>query len=370
MSTTCPQPRSKVCAPGSVKVSSPYCIEGADCTTLRIQEAVTVDASCIPTATEFQIVDDTGNVTGIYTGAIKKVPCDPMRVKIVDACATTPTAPPVSVPATSCGADTTVQATNALSQAVHTAPGTALLVKLCPQSNDREFVVLCDRDGVKVAIQNVTPENSPLGTPPVFEAWLLDGFPYFGDVADLTDCGAEKVDIAQSLTVCKNGQEFTRTDFWDVQSTPRALLGSVWQNVLGAVVAAPALPFTVGKCEVVVQETITGWAASIDGQPSNSVIAGATRSATANFAGAPSGWDSSAVPSNLHSITISARSVTDGVNTANQIIVEAPGGEAIALFNNQTITFNIGRDPETGLRRDYRVRAFGNAYANIFGTYQ
>jgi len=164
---------------------------------------------------------------------------------------------PVAVPATTCGADTTVQAADALSQAVHTAPGTALMVKLCPTAQDREMAILCAPDGTKVMVQNVTPEAAPLGTAPVIEAWLLNGTPYAGAIADLKDCGAEKVDIAAAQWFCANGQNLSRTDFWDISVSPKVLIGSLWQDASGAVVTSPAPgTATVGTCSVVRKQLI------------------------------------------------------------------------------------------------------------------
>lgn len=166
-------------------------------------------------------------------------------IPVVSACTT----PPVSAPATSCGADTTVQAKDLLSQAVHTAPGTALMVKLCPSAQDREMVVLCDVDGTKVAVQNVTPIDAPLGTAPIFETWRLDGTVWVGIAADLKDCGAEHVDVTAAQWFCQAGQSISRTDFWDVAANPRVLLGSLWQDASGTTIPAPtAGTYTVGEC--------------------------------------------------------------------------------------------------------------------------
>jgi len=129
---------------------------------------------------------------------------------------------------------------------------------------DREMQVLCAPDGTKVIVQNVTPDDAPLGTAPTIEAWLLDGTPYAGLLADLGTCGGEQVDVSAVQWFCAAGQSISRTDFWDVFSTPRALLGSIWQDASGAVVAAPAVgTFTVGECStcpvLVPQGVISNW---------------------------------------------------------------------------------------------------------------
>ena len=117
---------------------------------------------------------------------------------------------------------------------------------------DREMVMLCAPDGTKVITQNVTPDDAPLGAAPVIEAWTLAGTAYTGDISLLTDCGAEKIDVTSAEWFCASGVPISRTDFWDVFSTPRALIGSLWQDVSGAVVPAPAAgSYVVGDCSCV-----------------------------------------------------------------------------------------------------------------------
>lgn len=114
---------------------------------------------------------------------------------------------------------------------------------------DREFAILCAPDGTKVITQNVTPEDAPLGTAPVIEAWTLAGAAYTGDINALTDCGAEKIDVTAAQWFCAGGIPISRTDFWDVFSTPRTLIGSLWQDTSGAVIPTPAFgSYVVGDC--------------------------------------------------------------------------------------------------------------------------
>jgi hypothetical protein len=169
-------------------------------------------------------------------------------------CQPKPPAPPVDAPATTCTTDTTVKAADLLSQAVHTAPGTALLVKLCPSDPkfDREFVMLCAPDGTKVITQNVTKDDAPLGTAPTIEAWTLAGVPYTGSIAALTDCGSEKVDLADSESYCAAGTNYSRIDVIDV--TTKAIIGTLWLNDAGTVVAAP-VGAVKGTCEQIASNT-------------------------------------------------------------------------------------------------------------------
>jgi hypothetical protein len=130
------------------------------------------------------------------------------------------------------------------------APGQVLTVRMCPTAKvqDREMVVLCAPDGTKVVIQNVTPEDAPLGTAPTFEAWGLNGVPYGGAVAALTDCGAEKVDISAGEDYCAAGVNYTRVDV--ISTTTLLPVGVLWLNDAGAPVAAPVAP-TKGVCIVI-----------------------------------------------------------------------------------------------------------------------
>lgn len=196
----------------------------------------------------------TGAIGGVpVVGAVATAPgACPQEVVVVPS---PPPPTPVAAPAVSCDADTTVQAVNLLSQAVHQAPGTAFNVKICPSTPklyDREMLVLCAPDGTKVMVQNVTAEDAPLGTAPVFEAWTLSGEPYTGAIATLKDCGAEKIDLTSAEWFCASGVPILRSDAWDISVSPRALVGSIWQDVSGAVVPAPAAgSYVVGDCSCV-----------------------------------------------------------------------------------------------------------------------
>lgn len=128
----------------------------------------------------------------------------------------------------------------------------------------------------------------------------------------------------------------------------------------------PGFIVTPGACVVPrVEVKVTGGGASL-------LVAGAVRAAAAAFSGAPPSWDTSTVAGRLHSITVSARSVTDGWRdgaTANQIVVDCPDGTTLVMLNNQTFTWSVIRDTDVELTREYRVRATGSAYANIGYTF-
>jgi hypothetical protein len=133
-------------------------------------------------------------------------------------------------------------------------PGTALLVKMICEKpeRDRPFKLRCTPAGGTVLMRDVSEDTAPIGTPPQLEYWNLDQTLYTGDVSQLTDCGAEKVDVTAAQWFCASGTPISRTDFWDVFSTPRALLGSMWQDAAGNIVPAPAAgTFVVGDCSCV-----------------------------------------------------------------------------------------------------------------------
>lgn len=102
-------------------------------------------------------------------------------------------------------------------------------------------------------------------------------------------------------------------------------------------------------------------------------IAGPVRATTPAFNGALDTFDAAsvaAVPNLLHSITVSARAVTDGLpgQTLNQVVVDASDGSTFALMNNETRTFSVERGQDELLALTYAIRATGNAYATITYT--
>ncbi len=147
---------------------------------------------------------------------------------------------------------------------------------------------------------------------------------------------------------------------YDNAGAPKAVI----TNLSGVVVAGATLAnTTLGVCTVQpVASVVTAGGAQ---------VAGAIRAATPAFAGAVDNWDTSAVPDKLHSITVSARGVADGIPgaTLNQVNIDLPDGTVLSLLNNETRTFSVTRDLDSELRRDYRVRVSGNAYASITYTF-
>jgi hypothetical protein len=140
-----------------------------------------------------------------------------------------------------------------LVQAVQPA-GQVYRVQFCnpsPSKFDREIVMLCAPDGTKVMIQNVTAEDAPLGTAPVFEAWNLNGTPYAGSIAALTDCGGDKVNTEHN-DYCASGVNYTRVD--GLSETTGLPVWTIWLNDAGVPVAQP-VGAVKGVCRMATLDT-------------------------------------------------------------------------------------------------------------------
>lgn len=166
---------------------------------------------------------------------------------------------------------------------------------------------------------------------------------------------------ATAVIACHNGQPAVVHYVHDHAGRPKVLITDVSGVVIPGATSANTTP---GACPLPGpdQFTVTGGGA---------MIAGAGIAGTAEFAGAVDVWDTSAVPDRLHSMTVAARGVVDGLPglSADQVTIDMPDGTTIALMNGETRTFSVARNSDNELRRDYRVRAFGLAYANITYTF-
>lgn len=178
---------------------------------------------------------------------VKETPC-PQKVEVI-----TPNPPAPVLPITITGADCAgapVTATGLPQQIVQTVPhpSAVQLVKICGDKPkfDREMVTLCTPSGTKVIVQNVTPEDAPLGTAPVFEAWNLNGTAYTGAVSALVDCGADKVNT-EHTDYCAGGLNFTRVD--GLAEDTGVPVWTIWLDDAGLPVAQP-VGAVKGKCEV------------------------------------------------------------------------------------------------------------------------
>lgn len=200
--------------------------------------------------------------------------------------------PGAPVPVTATGADCAglpVTATGTQGQLVQTVPhpSSVQLVKICGDKPkfDREMVTLCTPSGTKVIVQNVTPEDAPLGTAPVFEAWNLNGTSYTGAVSALVDCGADKVNT-EHTDYCAGGLNFTRVD--GLAEDTGLPVWTIWLDDAGLPVAQP-VGATKGICPTATIDTETfselGCAA---GEPYTRVTRQSYSSLTGAVVGVPS----------------------------------------------------------------------------------
>lgn len=200
-------------------------------------------------------------------------------------------------------------------------------------------------------------ETDPPGTAPSFEAYNLPAMtPYGGSVAALIDCPEDDME-SDPLPGCAFGVPSTQ---WVVKRNGQPTGTVYYTSALGAVIAAPA-GWAPGPCPSAMY-AVTGGGAQ---------VAGPSRASTAPFAGAADTWNTGQAGGLLHSFTVDAAGVTDGLpgQTSNQVLVDMPDGTSIALGNARVRTFSVQRDQDNELRRDYRVRATGNAHAIITYTF-
>jgi hypothetical protein len=193
---------------------------------------------------------------------------------------------------------------------------------------------------------------------------LVTGAAYAGAIGTLTTCS----DVDQESdgeAWCASNVEYTRYQLMrnGVPVTPAVVY---WVNDITGV-SSNVMPVgaTKGKCVISNAVTITGTALA--------QIAGSGRVASdPNFSGQPNQVDTTTITGsgNLISITVSAKGITDGQSSLNRVEITMPDGTIAYMFNGETKEVNLSRGQETALRREYIITAYGNAYANIHGSYE
>lgn len=123
-----------------------------------------------------------------------------------------------------------------------------------------------------------------------------------------------------------------------------------------------------GKCPCTINGTIP--AADVVDVLAGSlgIIAGATRSATAAFTGAPATVNTAGITGKLQSITVTASGVTDGTTPTDSVTVTLPSGVPLRLFDGQSFTWSVARNQDDEVLKPITVTATGNAYANVAYT--
>jgi hypothetical protein len=123
-----------------------------------------------------------------------------------------------------------------------------------------------------------------------------------------------------------------------------------------------------GKCPCTINGTTTVDTSVAVLAGSLGIIAGATRSATPAFTGAPATVDTSSISGKLQSITVTASGVADGLISADSITVTLPSGVPLNLFDGQSFTWSVSRNQDDEVLKPITVTATGNAYANVAYT--
>jgi hypothetical protein len=123
-----------------------------------------------------------------------------------------------------------------------------------------------------------------------------------------------------------------------------------------------------GKCPCTINGTIP--AADVVDVLAGSlgIIAGASRSATAAFTGAPATVNTAGITGKLQSITVTASGVTDGTTPTDSVTVTLPSGVPLRLFDGQSFTWSVARNQDDEVLKPITVTATGNAYANVAYT--
>lgn len=116
---------------------------------------------------------------------------------------------------------------------------------------DREVTQMCSpTTGSTVFVVTLWDQAAVPGQAPTVEAFNQDGTPYVGAISALVKCATTTVDVETlDQVVCAGGSTYTHSTFVDTATL--STVGSLWRDASGAVVAAPAGPFTLGACEPV-----------------------------------------------------------------------------------------------------------------------
>lgn len=132
---------------------------------------------------------------------------------------------------------------------VATSGGTSMAVP------EYDMAILCE-PGTDTQVIVTTMFNP--GTPPIVEAFLLDGSVYGGVITDLTPCAGASLE-SDPLLICIGGN--VQAHQWVVKDEGQPTGSVFYTDLSGAAIAAPAAgTFTVGACatDVFDYETICG----------------------------------------------------------------------------------------------------------------
>ena len=263
-------PKKQPRAAGTYTVSTSFRCVDVDCVTTSIVQVETVSATGVTTSQWF--VADAKGVpsTTVFTGdTTKKIPCEVARVKIVDACATAPSGPPVPQgPLTN---QKTITGADCVGAAV--SSGVIGSVETIPNALAVQKTKDCDTPLVLAGLAAIVtelqkPEFAPLVTQcrtPDGKRWahytiMNEQTQVFSNqYLDITtglaqttapvglDCSSdEKIDTVD-LYACRNGVEIFGYALLDTIS--RLVVGEVWRDPATGLWGALPAGSVVGKCQ-------------------------------------------------------------------------------------------------------------------------
>lgn len=190
----------------------------------------------------------------------------------------------------------------------------------------------------------------------------LDGTAYAGILPPDLEAQTAQVNVTRTAVLGNNGSaNFIQRETVRYDAETGAIESTVtdWIDSNGTVSVTKPVGFSLGELSATSAPT----AVSAGGL---GIIAG---TASGAFAGAPASVSTAAV-TGLQSITVSARGVTDGIVSANQVKVTLPNGDVFTMFDGQTFTWSVTKPTDSQLTGTYLVAATGAAYANISYTFK
>jgi hypothetical protein len=226
---------------------------------------------------------------------------------------------------------------------------------------DSEVIYRCTDAGDRIRIVHQWLDTNTTGIPENTTALNLStgaAFPV-ASINTLVNCPDNDFE-SDPVAWCLNGVNYSQLVV-KKNGIPNGVV--YWQNDdTGVASLVKPAGILKGACVISNNVNVTGSALP--------QIAGAGLSASnPNFAGQPDTVDTGLIAGDLLSVTVTAAGVTNGQSSPNRIEVDMPDGTIAYLLNGETKEFNLSRGQEQTLRREYKIRAIGNAYANIHGTF-
>lgn len=238
-------------AAGKYPSGQAFCVD-VDCVTTPIIAVETYDNTGALVASGYELANANGQPNGTpYTGPVKKVPCDPQRVKFVDSCVplqvTTGPQPVAPVNGQDCaGAPVAVPKALVETRRVVQEPGTVFTVKLCPDpTSGVELATACNALGDKILLQYDTKT-----VPPTELSRTNTRTGAAEPAGTLVKCDQDDDTIETSeIYACLNGKKIPGIAvLTDASAGLPTVIGELWRDpVTGTYGALPA-GAVVGDC--------------------------------------------------------------------------------------------------------------------------